>query len=186
MQKTIYVSTAEGRYMVYVLKVVDGCFRKLYRSLSEGKLEGEKYKTLLLGWEKFLEKHMEYLVDLSQRYTTDYIEKTRQKKMEICLKDLRVGGEKNVVSLNSYLGKKLFDAATSTEMCFRLISEYAMSGDVSLDALLALTESFSRRRNALDRSLSELVKLEKRVAKLRPKAQVVTLPTTQKKIARGA
>lgn len=164
MRKNIYISTYEGRCMLRLLGKVDGTFRKLFASVRAKRLTPEMYKTLLVGWEEFLDSHMEFLNGLSQIYATEYTDKTRQKKAEICLKEIRQTGELYEVALNSFLGQKLFLATTHTEMCFKLIHEFAIGGDITLDAMLDLTDRFDRQIQTFERNYGELRRLQKKVA----------------------
>jgi len=166
MKKTIYLSTAEGHYMFSVLEVVDYRTHRLLRAVALGKLAPEKYKNLVLGWEAFLNSHIDFLNELSQVYATDYTEKTRQKKSEIALQMMRKTGEKKEVYLLSYFGELLFKTVIHTEMCFKLVHEYAQSGDLSLDAMLDLTERFMKRRSLIEEYVGKLISLERRVSEL--------------------
>lgn len=184
MQKTLYVSTPEGQYFFSVLNRVDGIFRRLYKSLTKGKIDGESYKGLVLAWEKFLDQHTEFLTELSQRYATEYTEKTRQKKLEISLKELRESGQKHQVSLKSFLGEKLFRATVSTEMCFKLVHEFALTGDVTIDAMLDLAEAFSERRKVIENYVVELSNLEKKVVQAPPRSAITATSDPQNKHSR--
>lgn len=142
--------------MTFVHKVVDKTFRKLFNLTRQGKLAPSAYKQLFLSWEQTLDDYMEFVDQLPEHFKTPHVEKTLDKKREVCLKVLRQEGLRRELKLCSGLGEKLFKAARSTELIFKILGEYVQSCNVSLDQFYQAHDAFMEWRQTFESNIKKL------------------------------
>lgn len=163
-EKYLYISTPEGNFMYYVHMAVDRAFRNLFNQTRRGGMEPKVYKQLFRAWEDILDDYIMFINQLPDHYMTPYIEKTLDKKTAICRKLIVKDGYRQSVQMRSGLSEKLFKAAKSTELIFKILGEYVQTSDITVDRFSQGSLAFLEWRDKLQENVIKLETLRDQLA----------------------
>lgn|GEM_PF-3089205 len=98
---------------------MDKNFRKFFTASRLGYLDNKEYKDLFLGWQDRLQEYQVFLDTILEYIKTDYVEKTFDKKKDICLNLIREDGKRVTVSMRSGLSDNLLRQESPVCIFFR-------------------------------------------------------------------
>jgi hypothetical protein len=153
----LYLSTEEGKFFFGVFASVDKSFRLLFSALKKGKITSDIYKNVFYIWDDAIQDYENFINELHKQFeVTDYVKRKMPSVKKEVVSSLRNHGLKIPIEARTLHGKSLFRVTQTTDITFKVLDFFILSGDINIEVMLKVHEQFEIKKKSFFTLVKEL------------------------------